>query len=480
MDTSALSGLDSFPYRHRIHEVMSSPVAQCPAEANLGDTSRRMHELGVSSLVVMREDGRPAGIVTERDIIRLIGQRGAAALSVPVAQMMSSPVSTVPRDAFVYLALGRMDRSGFRHLVVVDEDGRAIGVITGRALLRLRVGQALALGDRLAGVQDAAEMRSIQQNLPTLARHLLAEQVSALTVAGVISAVLRDMTARAAELAEIEMREAGWGEAPAPWSLLVLGSGGRGESLLAPDQDNAIVHQGQAADDAWFAELGRRVSDALDQAGIPYCKGGVMASREGWRRSLEGWREELRRWARQAEGESILNVDIFYDFKTVWGNLEPGRELRDAATEIAAKAPMMLRMLAQGLESKQAPLGFFGRIRTVEGRVDVKAGALFPLTCAVRVMALRHRIAATGTGERLEALVAAGAVKPAEAERLLAMQDLIARLMLEQQLTDLAEGRSPGTRVDPRRLTRPDRTALRDALRHVATLELLVRDALTG
>ena len=49
------------------------------------------------------------------------------------------------------------------------------------------------------------------------------------------------MTARAAEIAEAEMIAAGHGPAPADYALLVLGSGGRGESLLAPDQDNALV-----------------------------------------------------------------------------------------------------------------------------------------------------------------------------------------------------------------------------------------------
>ena len=64
--------------------------------------------------------------------------------------------------------------------------------------------------------------------------------------------------------------------------MLVLGSGGRGESLLAMDQDNAIVYadrDGGMSDedtDQWFAELGARVSCILDLVGVPYCKGGVM------------------------------------------------------------------------------------------------------------------------------------------------------------------------------------------------------------
>ena len=80
--------------------------------------------------------------------------------------------------------------------------------------------------------------------------------------------------------------------------MLVLGSGGRGESLLAPDQDNAIVHEGSEADDPWFKEVAERIADLLDAAGIPYCMGKVMASNAIWRRSLTGWEEEVLRWLR--------------------------------------------------------------------------------------------------------------------------------------------------------------------------------------
>ena len=55
---------------------------------------------------------------------------------------------------------------------------------------------------------------------------------------------------------------------------MILGSGGRGESLLAMDQDNAIVFaegsEGGKADN-WCEQLGRRMSDILDGAGVSYC-----------------------------------------------------------------------------------------------------------------------------------------------------------------------------------------------------------------
>ncbi len=96
-------------------------------------------------------------------------------------------------------------------------------------------------------------------------------------IAAVISRELCALTRQACKLVEDNMAT----PPPCSYAMLVLGSGGRGESLLAMDQDNAIVYAAGEPDgpeDQWFAELGRQVAAMLDAAGVPYCKGNIMAS----------------------------------------------------------------------------------------------------------------------------------------------------------------------------------------------------------
>src|SRR3546814_3145603 len=88
--------------------------------------------------------------------------------------------------------------------------------------------------------------------------------------------------------------------------MLILGSGGRGESLLSPDQDNAIIHAGSTEDDGWYARAGERIAALLDDAGIPYCKGGVMAKNTGWRGNQGQWRSRVTDWIRSEEHTSEL------------------------------------------------------------------------------------------------------------------------------------------------------------------------------
>ncbi len=473
--------LDSFPYRYRVRSIMGTPPRFVASGASVQEAAERMRALKIGALLVEGDQpGLAAGIVTERDVLNAIARDGAKALALKSSDIMSAPVAAVPENALLYVAMGRMERLGFRHLAAVDGAGRITGVVSSRALLKLRAGKALALGDAVATASGAAALKSVQDALPALAAGLLEDETSALKIAGVISQVLRDTTARAAELAEDAMASSGWGGPPARYALLVLGSGGRGESLLSADQDNAIVHAGGEADDRWFAELGKRVSDTLNEVGIPYCKGGVMASRPQFRRTAEGWRAQIADWIAKPEGENLLNVDIFYDFRRAHGDAGLTDDLRRDALSAAAGSAAFLRLLAKNVEEAGSAIGYFGRLRSEGGRVDLKKGGLLPLVSFARVVALKRGVADTASAVRLAAAAGGGAVPADEADRLRQVQETLLGFVLEQQLADIAKGLAPSTRVELARLSRTRRAGLKRAVKDLSGLPLLVRDVLTA
>lgn len=472
-DIAALAKIDSFPYRHRLREVMSTPVLTASDTLTLAEAVRKMYEARVSSIVGIDDLGRAAGIFTERDLLRVLSNDGPSGLEVTLAETMTKPVATVPADAFVYVALARMTRMGLRHLVVVDDDKRPLGMITGRALLKVRATEALVLGDSVESARDGQDMRAIIDKLPKLARGLLDEGVTARNIAAVISLVLRDMTARAAELAELSLLDDGWGAAPARYSVLILGSGGRGESLLAFDQDNAIVHDGKSSDDAWFAELGKRLNDILHAAGIPFCDGGVMAREPKWRKSLEEWRDEVHRWVYTVENQTVMYCDIFFDFQPVWGDRALAEELRSMAMEKAAQSAFFLRYLAQNVAGMDGSLGLFGNFVTKQGRLNAKKFGLLPLVSAARMRAIRSHIPATSTDERFAALKEAGVLHEDDLRDFIDVREVVLKVMLEQQLADLAMDIAPSARIDPKRFDKRTRSRLRWAFKRLKTLKLV-------
>ncbi|MFQ5566135.1 MAG: DUF294 nucleotidyltransferase-like domain-containing protein [Paracoccaceae bacterium] len=476
--------IDSFLYRHRLADVMGAPPITVPRQATLLETVAVMRAHGIGCVVVEPLADGGAGFVSERDVLYAFAERGPEAAGLPVGRVMSRPVISMPDDSFLYRALGLMARRGLRYLAATGADGAVSGVFTLRSLLRERALATLSLGDRIAAADNSAALARVQAELPGLAGALLADGLDAREVAEIISAEGRAMTARAAELAERIMVGDGRGPAPAPYCLLVLGSGGRGESLLAPDQDNAVIiedsYQGDldAADD-WFTLWAGHLNRILDEAGIPYCDGGVMVRNRAWRKRLAEWRDQVDAWIVTPKPDNLLNVDIFFDFAPVLGTSALAWELRAHALDDAGRARVLIRALAESAGEHGVARGLFGGFRKDKrGRTDLKAGALLALVSGARVMALAHHIEATATPERLRLASEQAGTGAADSRTLVDIHEMVLRLILTQQIEDIAAGIPPSSAVDTARLGRDQRKTLKHAVERLDLMAEMVRGVL--
>jgi DNA polymerase-3 subunit epsilon/CBS domain-containing protein len=476
--------IDAEPFRRRVVDLMSSPpLFVSPAEP-LSAALRTLADKRISALFVGDPDAPPEsiGIVTERDVLRALARDGAPALDRPVGDYASRPVLTVPEGAYAYRAVARMARANIRHLAVTGEDDpRITGALSQRDLLRLRAQSAAILGDGVDTAGSVAALGQVWARLPAVARALTDEGLPAHEIAGVVAREVGALTRRAAVLAEERMAAAGRGPPPARYAMLALGSVGRGESLLAMDQDNAIVFAegapGEAAD-LWFAELGRQAADILHEVGVPYCKGGVMAREAGFRGSVETWLERLRVWLSRSDPADLLNVDIVFDARTVHGDPRLMQDLLARFREGAAGNPAFLKLMIASHRHAAPPIGLFGGLKgDADGRIDLKKHVLSGMVAAARVLALRSGRPERGTLARLAAAEAEGRGSPAELRRMGAAFRLAQQLVLRAQLADIAAGRTPDNRV-PLALVAPgEKTALKEALSLAAVLEEIVRSA---
>jgi DNA polymerase-3 subunit epsilon/CBS domain-containing protein len=486
----SLARIDSYPYRHRIRDVMSTPPLIASTALSLAEAARLMADRRVSS--VFLADTPPApdapplpvsalGVLTERDVLRAVARHGASALGEPVSTLMSRPVAAVPADAFLYRAIGRMARLRIRHLAVMDESGRLVGALSQRDLLKLRAEEAISLGDEIDTATDEAGLAAAWAKLPAVAGSLVSEGVPAHDVAGVISRELGALTRRAATLAETRMLETGRGRPPVPYAVLVLGSGGRGESLLAADQDNAIVFTEGAPGsptDQWFAELGDHIAQILNAAGLPFCKGGVMARNAAWRGSLDTWRDRVEGWVRRSRPQDLLSVDIFFDLRPVHGDFELGGRLIRDAFALGAEETGFAKLLAEAAGDHRPPLTFLGNIRTEEGRVDLKLGALLPIVSTARCLAIRHAVQARSTVDRIEGVKALRIGSDSDLDHLIKVHRLVIGLVLEQQLDDVENGVPLSARIALKALPRDVQDRLRLALGRLNHLADLTRTLL--
>jgi CBS domain-containing protein len=112
-------------------------VETIAGDASLSEAIARLGEKRIGALPVV-DGGSVAGIISERDIIYCLRDRGAPSLNMPVSAVMTAPVITVDGDMDVLRALALMTERRIRHLPVT-EGGRLVGIVSIGDLVKHRM-----------------------------------------------------------------------------------------------------------------------------------------------------------------------------------------------------------------------------------------------------------------------------------------------------------------------------------------------------
>ncbi len=471
---------DSYPYRHQAKDVMSTPPKFAVPSMTIREALGWLVTSKVSSLFIARDHPETShGIVTERDILRAIDRDGAAAFEEPVRSIATFPLECVSEADFLYVAFGRMRRKRYRHMGVVDPEGDLVGAITQRDLLRIQADEALAFADALGDAASIEELALVWRKLASAVRTLVQEEIDARDIAGIISGEVRSLTARAAAIAEREVSVTSPKPPALRFAVIVLGSGGRGESLLALDQDNAIVFEAadQPAAEAWLLKFGKRMNAVLDEIGVPFCKGGVMAGNVAWCKAADQWSRQVSHWLTRSEPQDILNADIFFDAMPSYGEQSIAADIRVDAIKAASGSTVFLHLMSLNAVQVQTPISWLGRFKVDDdGRMDLKRHGIMPIFSAARVLALRHGLPDRATASRLDALRGRPNVIEDCIDGLLEAHQILLRQILLQQLADIERGVPLSNRVDPRTLSRFERVRLKWALEQVPLVNNLLGD----
>jgi len=128
-----------------IKNYIKRPPITIGRDATVEEAAALMAEKGVGSLAIVDEGGRPVGIITERDVVKAVARRALEAKVVEVGTT-SNLLTASPEDD-EYEVLKKMRERRVRHLLVVDKEGKLVGVLSIRDFLEdaaLR-----ALGDKV-------------------------------------------------------------------------------------------------------------------------------------------------------------------------------------------------------------------------------------------------------------------------------------------------------------------------------------------
>ncbi len=127
-------GLEFYRRLQDVRTVMSARMPVLPPTALLREAVAAMAARDANCAVVA-VDGAPVGMITERDAVRFY-RRGNGTLEQPLAEVMSTPVTTIPVGTHLHDAMERMQSQHIRHLVVVADDGQVAGMLSEHDVVR--------------------------------------------------------------------------------------------------------------------------------------------------------------------------------------------------------------------------------------------------------------------------------------------------------------------------------------------------------
>ena len=156
LNLTALAG------RRKVVTVARRTVTSLPPHGSLMQALKLMQAQRESCVIVV-EDGKPVGIVTERDVVRFYA-KDPQRVDVQLAEVMTAPVMTITGEAAINDAANRMLEKKLRHLAVVDGAGRLLGLVSEHDLTQT---MALGMQDERFEV-DELLLRTLIDTIPDL------------------------------------------------------------------------------------------------------------------------------------------------------------------------------------------------------------------------------------------------------------------------------------------------------------------------
>jgi CBS domain-containing protein len=122
-----------------VAEYMTRTVITANIDQTIQSVCKIMNEHNLGGIVIVKRGvsgNEPVGIVTERDIIRKIGDVDLFTTQTPIRELMSKNLVTVKPNNTIRDTVALMHGNNIRRLLVIDNDGKMVGIITDKDILK--------------------------------------------------------------------------------------------------------------------------------------------------------------------------------------------------------------------------------------------------------------------------------------------------------------------------------------------------------
>ncbi len=457
------------PLRHVEGELLI-----CESTLPVYRAAERMRDSGCSSLLVENASKEIVGIATDMALRERV-VAGRMDYAAPVAEIMSAPLIFIKDSALIFEAVMLMEEKGVKHLIVKDDSGQVVKVVSNEDLLNVHRYSSTFLVDEIRKAVSIEEIAAGTERLPRIIKSLVDSGAHARNITRITSMISEAVLLRCIEFAIDDL-----GEPPALFAFISLGSEGRREQTLATDQDNALIYEDVAESreeevKKYFLRFSEKVCTWLDQAGYDFCKGEVMAMNPQWCQPLAVWKDYFSRWITEAKPKDLLEVSIFFDFRCTYGEKLLVGSLRRHISRQVANRDAFFYQLAQNALLFRLPVDFFGNISTEAGGEHPNTFNIKHVIALIvgyaRLYAINFALDESNTLERLDSLKTKSFIGKELHDDITEAYNYLMQIRFRHQVVMLDRGQDPDNHISPDELNYMEKSALKKIFSQVGHLQ---------
>ncbi len=488
-------GISSGILAQPISSIMKSPVATCSKETTLLKTFQTMKERKIGSLVVTDDDGHMIGTVSFPGLAEAMLEKGAKATD-PILDSACRPAVALDPDTPIWEA-EEIQRQTNEKQMIIQEHGLPIGIVSVTDIMRRLISRPSALMTQIPQAVSIKELSTLFGLMKETAADAQDEHHRPSAAVRYLSDTHLALQRRTIELTLKWMESKGHGKPPCRFAILIMGSGGRKEMMLDPDQDNGIIIEDCPQYEAeqgkeWFEQFCKRMNKDLDKVGYFLCPGDIMARNTMYRKTLSQWKQQITTIIEQPSEKGARWSNIFFDFDTLYGDDNLTSDLRRHIFREIKRNPKLLQMMMEHDAEGAPAIGMFNRLittktiasgthkgKTVEV-IDIKRNGLRIIADAARIFALQQGVAVQNTTDRLTALSRIGKMSNDMRVSVSEAYEELLDMLLTHQIEQAERGEKLDKSINPEDLSAQTRGTLRMAMRAVKRLQDSLRDEFTA
>ena len=456
------------PIKHFIKKLIKCDIDTSVQSAALTMTRKN------KDVVFVTQNDNIIGVVTDSDLrSRVLAQKNDPAIS--IVQIMTSPVISVQDNILLYEAILIFNKKNLSHLIVKNNKSEIIGVLNDADVYEMHRNSISFLVREVEIAENIEQIEIITNKLPALIKALIDSGARTQNITHIITSLTDVITNRVITLGIESL-----GNAPCKFAFIAVGSEGRMEQTLATDQDNAIIFDNVDKEShnvckAYFLELGKIVTKALDQLGFKYCNGEVMANNPRWVLSLDEWKNQFKDWINNSDPKSILEAGIFFDFRCVYGKQDLTKNLQDYIFQAIDNKAVFFQHMANPILKYKSVVNLFGNIVgdskiNEQSALDIKK-IILPIISFIRLYSLKNKISETNSLLRLEKLNTSNLINKTLYNDINVSYNYLMLMRFKFQANELLKKQAPDNLISIAKLTDIEKTTIKKIIAEISNLQ---------